>query len=172
MLNQAEGSQNLSACNLTGLGINSVILLYAEHHLDSCSCPNLGHAVGLLYTSYFLAATTTFPVQSLSGTPDSECQQNRPCVHNPVCRDWSCKHISCTKLYSIRTVWYQEPFPFPAKKHHKSAVQGREKAHKICLKKRLKYQFLKYHRLYVGLSMLFMVSYAWFGSRAVKVSQG
>lgn len=135
MLYEAEGSQNISACNLTELGIHSVFLLYAEHQLDSCSCPTLGHAVGSLYTSYFLAATTTFAVQSVPGTSDSECQQDRPCVHSPVCRDWSCKHISCIQLYSRRTVWYQEPVPFPAEKHHRSAVQGREKAHKTCLKK-------------------------------------
>lgn len=60
---------SLSACNLTRLGINSVILLYAEYHSDSCSCPALGHAVGSLYTSYFLATTTTFPGQLPPGAP-------------------------------------------------------------------------------------------------------
>lgn len=127
ILNQAEGSQNISARNLTVLGIHSVFLLHAEHHLDSCSCPTLGHAVGSLYTSYFLAATTIFPVQSLPGTPDSECQQDRPWVHSPVCRDWSCKHISCIQSYFRRTVWYQEPVPFPLRSITKAQCREERK---------------------------------------------
>lgn len=61
---------DLSACNLTRLGINSDTLLYAEDLSDSRSCPVSGHAVGSFYTSHFLAiTTTTFPVQLPSGAP-------------------------------------------------------------------------------------------------------
>jgi len=60
---------NVPACSLARLGINSVTLLYAEYCSDSCSCPALGHAVGSLYTSYFLATTTTFPVELPPGAP-------------------------------------------------------------------------------------------------------
>lgn len=58
------GELNLSACNLTTFGTSSV-LLHAEHNSDSYSCP----AVGSLYVSYFLVATTTFPVQLTPGAP-------------------------------------------------------------------------------------------------------
>lgn len=69
---------NLSGCNLTRLGINSDTLLYAEYPSDSCSCPVSGHAVGSFYTSHFLAATTTFPVQELLTW---WCQQGRQTLH-------------------------------------------------------------------------------------------
>lgn len=63
-----RGELNLSACNLTTFGTSSV-LLHAEYNSDSYSCPALGHAVGSLYPSYFLVATTTFPVQLTPGAP-------------------------------------------------------------------------------------------------------
>lgn len=63
-----RGELNLSACNFTTFGTSSVIL-HAEYNSESYSCPALGHAVGSLHASYFLVATTTFPVQFTPGAP-------------------------------------------------------------------------------------------------------
>lgn len=99
---------SLSARNLTRLGINSVIgslflginsiiLLNAEHSPDSCSCPALGCAVGPLYTSYFLATTITFPVQLAPGAPYLVVPAGQTC----------CTQFSLQRLELLTSLFYQ-----------------------------------------------------------------